>query len=90
MPRLAVFYSKQFKKDYKRAQKRGKNMEKLKDALCILSAGRRLPAARKDHPLSGGYAGRRECHLESDWLLVYKIEKERIIFERTGTHGDLF
>jgi mRNA interferase YafQ len=47
-------------------------------------------AIHRDHRLVGNYAGRRECHLESDWLLIYKTEEIRIIFERTGTHSDLF
>jgi mRNA interferase YafQ len=45
---------------------------------------------QKDHQLVGNYTGRRECHIEADWLLIYKIDGERIIFERTGSHSDLF
>lgn len=44
----------------------------------------------RDHQLVGNYMGRRECHIESDWLLIYKLEDDTIIFERTGTHSDLF
>lgn len=43
-----------------------------------------------DHPLKGNYRGRRECHLEPDWLLIYKLQGNQIIFERTGRHSDLF
>lgn len=49
-----------------------------------------LEARHRDHPLVGNYAGRRECHLEPDWLLIYKLDGDDIIFERTGTHADLF
>ncbi len=49
-----------------------------------------LPDSYKDHKLIGNYADRRECHIEPDWLLIYYVTKEMIIFERTGTHSDLF
>lgn len=49
-----------------------------------------LPAKQKDHKLIGNFKDRRECHIESDWLLIYKIEQDTIIFERTGSHSDLF
>ena len=44
----------------------------------------------RDHKLTGNYKDRRECHIEPDWLLIYKLESQIIIFERTGTHSDLF
>jgi mRNA interferase YafQ len=83
-------YTKQFEKDIKRSQRRGKNLEKLKIIARSLLAGEPLDAFHRDHRLVGDYSGRRECHLESDWLLIYKTEKSRIIFERIGTHSDLF
>jgi len=55
-----------------------------------LVAGEELDPIHRDHKLIGEFAGRRECHIESDWLLVYKVEAKTIIFERTGTHADLF
>jgi mRNA interferase YafQ len=55
-----------------------------------LILGTSLDARHRDHPLLGSYAGRRECHLEPDWLLIYKLSGADIIFERTGTHTDLF
>ncbi len=87
---LIPAYTKQFARDVKRAQKRGKNLEKLKIVVRALIAGHPPDAVHRDHRLVGNYAGRRECHLESDWLLIYKVEETRIIFERTGTHADLF
>lgn len=86
----APVYTKQFGRDIKRAQRRGKNLEKFKIVARTLLAGEPLDAIHRDHRLIGDYAGRRECHLESDWLLIYKTEETRIIFERTGTHSDLF
>ncbi len=50
----------------------------------------RLAAKHKDHALSGEWSGHRECHIESDWLLIYKVGQRTITFERTGTHADLF
>ena len=83
-------YTKQFGKDVKRCQRRGKNFEKLKIIVRTLLSGVQLDPLHRDHKLTGNYVGRRECHIESDWLLVYKIDGENIIFERLGTHSDLF
>jgi mRNA interferase YafQ len=71
-------------------KKRSKDLAKLRTAIVDLTAGKILLAHLKDHKLVGGFAGRRECHLEPDWLLVYKLSGQEIIFERTGTHADLF
>ena len=83
-------YTRQLEKDIRRAEKRGKNPEKLKIIVRALIEGKRLDPLYRDHRLVGNYEGRRECHIEADWLLIYKIEKEWIIFERTGSHSDLF
>ncbi len=83
-------YTKQFSKDIKKAQKRGKNLNKFKIIAKTLLSGEKLDAIYRDHSLIGNYVGRRECHIESDWLLIYKIDGSNLIFERTGTHSDLF
>jgi mRNA interferase YafQ len=83
-------YSGQFKRDVKQAQKRGKDMVKLKKLLCLLTEDKQLPATYHDHPLKGGRHGFREAHIEPDWLLIYKIEVGLVRFERTGRHSDLF
>ena len=83
-------YTKQFSKDVKLAQRRRKNMEKLKMIVRSLIAGERLDPIHRDHKLIGDYVGRRECHIESDWLLIYKIQGDTIVFERNGDHSDLF
>ena len=82
----------QFKKDYKLAKKRGCDVGLLKEAVTLLADGEKLPPKYSDHNLSGNYAGYRECHIEPDWLLVYKITESRLILTlyRTGTHSDLF
>jgi len=83
-------YTKQFAKDLKRMGKRGKSPEKVKKVIKKLVNEKRLDANYKDYKLIGNYTGRRECHIEPDWLLIYKITGSEIIFERTGTHSDLF
>ena len=83
-------YTKQFSKDVKLAQRRGKNMEKLKLIARSLVADEHLDPIHRDHKLIGDYALRRECHIESDWFLIYKMQGNTIPFERTGTHSDLF
>ena len=83
-------YTKQFEKDLKLCKRRGKNLEKFKILACTLIAGQTPDPIHRDHKLVGSYHGRRDCHLESDWLLIYKIEKNSLIFERIGTHSDLF
>jgi mRNA interferase YafQ len=80
------------KRDARRMRKRGKDMMKIDAALRILVAGESLPESYQDHSLKGEYAGFRECHLEPDWLLIYRIAKDRLILfaSGTGTHADLF
>ncbi len=83
-------YTKQFDKDVKLAKRRGKNLEKFEMIARTLLAGQTLDPIHRDHRLLGNYIGRRECHIESDWLLIYKIDAPRLIFERMGTHSDLY
>ena len=83
-------YSGQFKRDLKQAQKRGKDMDRLKVLLRLLIEGKPLPATYLDHPLKGGWLEFRDAHIEPDWLLIYKIAGEVVRFERTGRHTDLF
>lgn len=87
---LKLIYTKSFEKDVKIAIKRGKNIEKLKKIIELLVIKSPLPVKYRDHNLIGNFVGRRECHVEPDWLLIYKINEDSIIFERTGTHSDLF
>jgi mRNA interferase YafQ len=85
-------YSGQFQRDVKRSRKRGKDMEKLKAVMRCLISGGPLAPRYKDHSLGGEWACHRECHIEPDWLLIYRLcgENSEIRFERTGTHADLF
>ncbi len=81
-----------FKKDLKRIKKRQYRLELLHDIIEQLANGETLSIQYKDHALMGEYAGLRECHIESDWLLIYKIQEDTLILvlTRTGTHSDLF
>lgn len=81
-----------FQKDIKRIQKRGYDINLLKEIIKKLSNAEPLPAKNKDHNLSGTYANCRECHVTPDWLLVYEIYEEELYLylTRTGTHSDLF
>jgi mRNA interferase YafQ len=87
---LNQFYSKQFKKDVVKSIKRGKDIRKLEKVIELLSENIKLPAKYKDHALVSNYRGRRDCHIEPDWLLIYKQDGNDIFFERTGSHSDLF
>ena len=80
----------QFKRDVKLAMRRGKDLLKLQAILSDLIDEKILDLRLRDHPLRGNYTGRRECHIEPDWLLIYKLGPGEIIFERLGTHADLF
>lgn len=82
----------QFKKDYKRAMKRGLKIELLEKVVELLAMGEALPEKNRDHELSGNWIGHRECHIQPNWLLVYRIEDDVLVLTlaRTGTHSDLF
>ncbi len=85
-------YGNKFLKDLKLAKRRGLNLTELKTVTDILQEGKRLPAVYRDHTLTGNYKGYRECHINPDWLLIYKKKETiRVIsLYRTGTHSDLF
>ena len=81
-----------FKRDYKQLKKRNYDMTLLKEAIDIIAKGECLPERFSDHALNGNYVGYRECHIEPDWLLIYRTEKKTLVLvlTRTGTHSDLF
>jgi len=83
-------YTKRFEKDLKLVVKRGCDPEKIKAIMRTLIAGQSPAQRYRDHFLTGNFKDRRECHIEPDLLLIYRLDGERIIFERTGSHTDLF
>ena len=83
-------YTTQFERDLRLMQRRGKDIEKLKQLSAALINEEPLAERHRDHALRGNFRNRRECHVEPDWLLIYKLNGDNIIVERTGTHSDLF
>jgi len=90
--KYTIKMSSKFKKDLRAISKRGYNESELRKVIGLLANGETLPEKYKDHALKGTYIGYRECHIDPDWLLIYKIQKDILILvlARTGTHSDLF
>ena len=90
--RYSVVPTSRFKKEYKRAIKRGQNVKKLHAVVDLLVKGGELPESMHDHELKGKWKGHRELHIESDWLLIYQKQDDILVLEltHTGSHADLF
>lgn len=87
---MSLHYTAQFKKDYKRVMKQNKDLDKLKAIIEKLVAGQLLESKYKDHQLFGNWKGHRDCHIEPDWILIYRITADDLYLERTGSHSELF
>ena len=87
---LSPISSSQFKRDVRKSESRGKQMDKLRTLLALLIEENPLPQTYRDHQLKGNWNGHREAHIEPDWLLIYRIDGTNIHLTRTGTHSDLF
>ena len=85
-----LIWTKGFSKDVKRAKRRNQNLESLQKVIEMLQSGNTLPQEYKLHPLKGKYSGYMECHIEPDWLLIWKTDSKNVYLTRTGTHSDLF
>ena len=87
---LDIVPSNQFKKDLKSAKKRGYKIENLREVVNTLAQKKKLEDKYHDHGLTGNYRGFRECHIEPDWLLIYRIDQDvlELFLLRTGTHSD--
>jgi mRNA interferase YafQ len=79
-----------FKRDLKRLAKRGKDMAKIRAVIDDLCHGRPLADRHVDHALQGEWKGWRDCHVEPDWILIYRRTNDELLLGRTGTHSDLF
>ena len=90
--RYDILITNSCKKDIRKARKQGKNIELLFDVINQLSEGKSLDSKFKDHKLSGSYEGKRECHIEPDFLLIYEIKEKEIVLYlvRVGSHSELF
>ena len=86
----AIFQTSQVKKDFKRIKKRGKDLSKLKEVVSVIAKSEVLEERHRDHSLSGKWSGSRDCHIEPDWILIYRVDDENLFLERTGSHSDLF
>lgn len=88
---LEIYFTAQFKRDYKRVKKQGRDVDSLLAIAQRLACEEVLEAKYRDHPLTGSDQGHRECHLAPDWLLIYKVDKGALILTmiRTGSHSEL-
>jgi len=89
---LTAIRTGKFKREFARAEKRGKDSNKLIEVMTMLINEQPLLPKHEDHPLHGNYKGKRECHVEPDWLLIYRIDKKNreVVFYGTGSHSDLY
>jgi mRNA interferase YafQ len=86
----AIFQTSQFKKDFKRIKKRVIDLNKPKEVVSAIANGEALQERHCDHALSGNWSGSRDCHIEPDWILIYRVDGEFLFLERTDSHSDLF
>ena len=87
---MKVFYTTQFKKDYKRIKKQQKDIRKLRSVVDKLASTQPLERKYQEHQLIGEWKSHRDCHFEPDWILIFRIAKDELILERTGSHSELF
>ena len=87
---MNIHYTTQFKKDYKRLKKQKKNLGKLRVVVENLSASIKLDPKYRDHRLLGNWSGHSDCHIEPDWILIYRITPDDLFLERTGSHSEVF
>ena len=85
-----IIRSGQFKRDVKLAEKRRKDLSKLRELILLLVEEKPLPARFRDHALTGEWKSFRDAHIEPDWLLLYTVDGDDLHLVRTGTHADLF
>ena len=89
-----IVFTRRFERDFRRLKRKLPrsvlDYETLEYVLALLQAGKPLPEAFREHPLEGDFAGFTECHVDADWLLIYRVLHHRVVLHRTGTHRDLF
>ena len=86
---LDIVQTSKFRKDYELLLKQGKDMSLLEEVIDLLIEEKQLPRKYKDHPLSGNWKGCRECHIQGDWILIYKIDNNvlTLTLSRSGSHS---
>ena len=85
-----AYYGSRFRRDFKQAARRGLDMQLLRRVMKCLENDAPLEEKYRNHALTGSYAGHFECHVQPDWLLIYRLAENAVIFVRTGSHSDLF
>jgi len=87
---LVLVTTTSFERDLKRVRKQGKDLDKMDDVVSLLQTGQPLPLRCRPHPLRGNWSGHWDCHVEPDWLLLYRLTDAELILARTGSHSELF
>ena len=87
---MNIHYTTQFKKDFKRIKRQKKDLTKLELLIRILASNQPLDLLYKYHSLTGNWKGHRDCHIEPDWILIYRISANELYLERPGSHFALF
>ena len=87
---LEIVFKSQFKKDFKKLKFSGKNLQELQAVIDALQKSKQLDPTYHDHELKGNWRGYRECHIQSDWLLIYQQMPTMLVLVRTGSHSELF
>ena len=87
---LLLLTTTAFERDLRRVEKQGKDQDKLEAVVDLLQAQKPLPARCRPHPLRGDWSGHWDCHVEADWLLLYRVTATQLILVRTGSHAELF
>ncbi len=87
---MRLIYSSQFKKDFKRIKSQGKDISQLELVIEKLLNNEQLDIKYRDHKLVGRWKNFHDCHIEPDWILIYKLTDSALFLERTGSHSDLF
>ena len=85
-----VIETTRFRREVRRQKRRGYDLEKLGEVVTRLAERGTLPHTYHPHPLSGEWSGIWDCHITSDWLLLYEVTDTEVVLYRTGTHADLF
>jgi len=87
---LRIVYSSQFKKDFRKIESQGKDLTQLKTLISLLLENQPLEPKYRDYKLTGKWKNHRDCHIQPDWLLIYRIDGDALFLERTGSHSELF
>ncbi len=87
---LLLLTTTAFERDLRRVEKQGKDLDKLEAVVDLLQTQGPLPARCRPHPLRGDWSGHWDCHVEPDWLLLYRVTAAQLILVRTGSHAELF